>query len=621
MTDIHRHLPAIFKVVREHVCRAAEGAEKAFTETSGLVVRGALRALLPTSYGLGNGVIVNQKGETSNYCELVIYDELVTQTLPRLKQGRYHLQSALATISLQTFHDRASFMQMLTNAYSVKRLQERQTSKKAPQVTQIPGKKADSVPKKLLPLHIHCFYEFAEYAQAEREAFCAALAALLKQYAPDERPDYLFPLKHEVVYRHYLLYPGEPNGYDTGLSREPELGKPRSCYICKSNFFRRHFFYEQLCQRCGDLNYAKRIQRADLTGKVALITGGRVKIGYAAALKLLRAEAEVIVTTRFPHDAAARYARETDFAAWRKRLHIYGMDLRHLPGIEEFTRLLHTRFSSLDILINNAAQTVRKTPAFYAHLMPFELQEPAELPDELRSLLLTPHQGDQTLLAPVALASLALFQPSQGALTEHIPGPHALPATLSQIPLLPGDEERNPTLFPPGLFDEQGQQIDKRAQNSWVLKLDEVQLPEMLEVQLINVTAPYLLITQLKPLMLQQSEGAKFILNVSSMEGCFSQDKLNGPHPHTNMAKAALNMLTHTSALDYAQAGIYMNSIDPGWISQQVPHDRVQLMENPHAPLDELDAAARICDPIFVGLNERRYVYGKFLKDYRVVNW
>ena len=143
----------------------------------------------------------------------------------------------------------------------------------------------------------------------------------------------------------------------------PVLGtmhKARTCYVCLNKFTEVHHFYDTMCPGCGDFNYAKRFQRADLSGQVALITGSRLKIGYHTTLMMLRSGARVIATTRFPADSAYRYAQEEDFADWGDRLHIYGLDLRHLPSVELFTEYVGTRYGRLDILINNAAQTVRR---------------------------------------------------------------------------------------------------------------------------------------------------------------------------------------------------------------------------------------------------------------------
>src|SRR4029078_2329654 len=128
----------------------------------------------------------------------------------------------------------------------------------------------------------------------------------------------------------------------------PELKAPRKCYVCKAEFRRLHFFYDQLCGPCAYLTYRKRTQPAGLRGRVALITGARVKIGYQAAILLLRAGARVIVTTRFPHDAARRFAGERDHDAVRDRLEIHGLDLRLTPAVERFASELGERLDRLD---------------------------------------------------------------------------------------------------------------------------------------------------------------------------------------------------------------------------------------------------------------------------------
>ena len=166
-----------------------------------------------------------------------------------------------------------------------------------------------------------------------------------------------------------------------------ELKNPRACYVCKTEFTKVHFFYDAMCGACGDLNYGKRFQTSSLEGRVALITGARIKIGFQAALMMLRAGARVIVTTRFPRDAASRYAREPDFEAWKNRLEVHGLDLRHSPSVELFARYVDTTHDRLDILINNAAQTVRRPPGFYAHMLDLEQQPFDALPCSVQSLL------------------------------------------------------------------------------------------------------------------------------------------------------------------------------------------------------------------------------------------
>src|SRR5256714_5953462 len=166
-----------------------------------------------------------------------------------------------------------------------------------------------------------------------------------------------------------------------------EVVEPQNCYICKKDYAQIHHFYDQLCAACAELNFRKRTELADLRGRVALLTGGRVKIGYQAGIKLLRAGCHLIVTTRFPRDAAMRYANEADFENWRARLEIYGLDLCHTPSVESFcSHLLNTR-TRLDFIINNACQTVRRPPEFYQHMMDRESGPLNDLPEKAYRLL------------------------------------------------------------------------------------------------------------------------------------------------------------------------------------------------------------------------------------------
>ena len=187
-----------------------------------------------------------------------------------------------------------------------------------------------------------------------------------------------------------VYIPPPVNLLGTGVEKEkerPKLNNPRACYVCKREYSYVHFFYDSMCTPCGDFNYTKRTQIASLEGKVAVITGARLKIGYQAALLMLRAGARVIVTTRFPQDAAARYAREADFEQWKDRVQIHGLDLRHAPSVELFTEYLAENCDRLDILINNAAQTVRRPPGFYRHMLEWEATPHHQLPSAVQPLL------------------------------------------------------------------------------------------------------------------------------------------------------------------------------------------------------------------------------------------
>ncbi|MGJ8736424.1 SDR family oxidoreductase [Zobellia laminariae] len=415
-----------------------------------------------------------------------------------------------------------------------------------------------------------------------------------------------------------LLAAADLASKDTG-----ELESPRDCYVCKTKFTKLHHFYDTMCTECGDLNYAKRFQTADVKGQVAIITGSRLKIGYHISLMLLRGGATVIATTRFPVDSALRFSKEEDFTEWGHRLKIHGLDLRHIPSVEIFCNYIEQNYEKLDILINNAAQTVRRPAGFYAHLMQNEERPFESLPEYARGVL----ADHMACLDELTTLTTAASSNKNMPVSWHGPEPGIglrSSAKLSQIPYSFDASLVTQEVFPESELDADLQQVDLRKTNSWRLKLGAIETTEMVEVQLVNSVAPFVLYNRLSELMKKENTGQKHIINVTAMEGKFHRFFKESRHPHTNMAKAALNMLTHTASGDLAKYGIFMNAVDTGWVTDEDPAELAKKKQEVHdfqPPLDIVDGAARVVDPLFDGINTGKHWCGKFLKDYFPISW
>ena len=376
----------------------------------------------------------------------------------------------------------------------------------------------------------------------------------------------------------------EVNDRDEALTdQQPAVVLPclRSCYVCKIRYRELHFFYDQLCPTCAAINYEKRYQTTSLARCVAVVTGARVKIGYQTCLKLLRAHCTVVATTRFPNAAIDAYRKEADFSNWKHLLFVYGLDLRDVIGIEIFTRYIKQQFATtgIDIIINNACQTIRRPSGYYQPAIQKEHelwkngdsthksllsscielerlrrkqviqskeqslpttnqpQPQPQLPqygymEELPSppLQLTSHETptaeisvDSNVEQKIVLGAGAMSSASH---TSHSPSfevtglSHS--AAMSQMIILPEDVGVNDEILPPGISDINGQQLDLRTSNSWLLKMEQVSTPEFMECMYINAMAPFVLNSRLKPLMTHpntEDRPDRYIINVSAMEG------------------------------------------------------------------------------------------------------
>lgn len=360
-----------------------------------------------------------------------------------------------------------------------------------------------------------------------------------------------------------------------------KLNVPKNCYCCNTSYRFAHSFYTRLCPACANENYEKRFQEIDLKDRNVILTGGRVKVGFATALKLLRSNANVVLTTRFPALALTQLKKEEDYHLWTKNLIVYGLDLRNLNAVNEFLIFYKSKFETLDILINNAAQTIKYPDDYYLPLVNMEEK------------LFQKFNGETNFIVnrtPIS-KNIKVLEYSSGETTD---------IRLSRF----------------------GQPVDNRDKTSWNSTLEEVSMHELVEVNLINQIAPYFLIKELKPLFKKSSFAERFIINVTSSEGIFSYTNKTIYHPHTNMTKAALNMMTLTSAREFSVDSIYMSSVDVGWISTGAKESlRKEQFKNGYIPpLDPVDGASRIFDPIIQGINGNP-LFGVLLKNYKVSAW
>ena len=479
---------------------------------------------------------------------------------------------------------------------------------------------------------------------------------------------------------------GKEKNEQTGPQKT--LHNPNACYCCKKRFTEVHHFYASMCPSCAEENYFRRHFTCDMRGRYCIVTGARVKIGFRVALKLLKAGAFVVATTRFPEDARERFKR-TDEEMLRKqkqnesfmnRLKIVAMDLRDLPALEKLCEKLNTELPRLDVIINNACQTVRRPPTYYKHLLKGELVKKKKRREERRMIA---NGGDG---GGGGNGDTNVITTSNNNNNDDGDDEWTVPASVlqSQLEVLEKDKEfatvdetsaistktKTNAAFPENVFDVNGQQVDLRTKNSWTMKLGEIETPELLEVLAVNAAAPFVLNGKLRALMKRtamelpvpptttttttttttgeengEEKRCAFIVNVSAMEGKFYRYK-TANHPHTNMAKAALNMMTATCAKDYKNDFIYMTCVDTGWINDENPlpvASRIAKEHNFQTPIDEEDAAARVVGPVFESIGDGKSPSGEkesaascskggreriwppksgvFLKDYKESEW
>lgn len=372
-------------------------------------------------------------------------------------------------------------------------------------------------------------------------------------------------------------------------SKSPnDVGGKSKCYMCNTTTL------ATLCHQCHKLNAEMKRESSDLRGRYAIVTGGRIKIGFETTLRLLRDGAFVIATTRFPVDAVKRFAKESDFHVWKNRLRIIYVDLQNKRSIEELLQFVEHNIPHLDILINNAAQTISKPQEYYQPMITAELNQLPSLPNDASNLLVNTNLDKLEQSFQLS---------SEPAITW--------PAHLDE--------------FPDGQKDDHGEQLDLRLRNSWTYNLDEVPLQELLQVLTINAVGPFILTAKLKPLLKRSPFPRKFVVNVSAMEGQFSRVTKGHRHPHTNMAKAALNMMTRTSGLEFQMDGIYMTAVDTGWVTDERPFRQARHeadVKGFSTPLDCQDGAARVYHPIVHGLKDDNTPYfAIFLKNFKPHEW
>ena len=452
----------------------------------------------------------------------------------------------------------------------------------------------------------------------------------------EEEDDILVEDTKEVEMKKYLQKKRKKLNEKNKNNNEKQKVVFKNCYICKEKFGldNIHSFYGNLCKKCGEYNYSFRTMKLDFTGRIAIVTGGRVKIGYYIATKLLSYGAKVLITSRFPKDALFKFQKDPDYEKWKNNLVIYPIDFRIFESTIKFIQFINDNFPHVDILINNAAQTIRRTASYYKYLLPIETKDLTKEEDKKiikndfinlqkqlkESESTTKLNNPSKAKKEIQNALISLVDNKSKEYQEILP----LSVIASQIRIM--EEKSQPHVT---VMGGDGQPYDfSKGKNSWNFEFDEIPFQEFTEVQIINTWTPYYLCVKLKPLMMNSPFPDKYIVNVTSVEGIFNHYKRSS-HVHTNMAKAALNMFTRTCGSYLKDIGIYMTCVDTGWVSPMnemnslLDKDKKNSYENEfvNVPLDELDGAMRVLHPIIEGIKNKNYLYGILLKDYVKSPW
>ena len=446
----------------------------------------------------------------------------------------------------------------------------------------------------------------------------------------EEEDDILVEDTKDVEMKKFLMKKRKKLNEKKNQTYEKQKVIFRICYICKDKLGldNIHKFYGNLFKKCGDYNYSFRTMKLDFSGRIAIVTGGRVKIGYYIATKLLSYGAKVLITSRFPKDTLFKYQQDPDYEKWKNNLVIYPIDFRIFESTIKFVKFINENFPHIDILVNNAAQTIRRTASYYKYLLPTESKD-LDPEDEKKVIKndyinlqkqLKEGENSKSNKKEIENSLISLVNNKNPEYKEILP----LSVIASQIRIMEEKEQPHVTVM-----GGDGQPYDfSQGKNSWNFEFDEIPFQEFTEVQVINAWTPYYLCVKLKPLMMQSPYPDKYIVNVTSVEGIFNHFKRSS-HVHTNMSKAALNMFTRTCGSYLKDMGIYMTCVDTGWVSPMnemnslLDKNKKKSYENEfvNVPLDELDGAMRVLHPIIEGIKNKNYMYGILLKDYVKSKW